>query len=131
MAGWLVAWTGNAVWDTVIALAIGASVVVRAVMLGRQVLAVLGQHVPEGMDIDTVSADLAAVDGVTAVHDLHVWTLTSGMPVATAYLVARDRADNRTVLDQARDVLRRRHGIAHATLQVEPADHQGCEEIGW
>ncbi|MFF7234444.1 cation diffusion facilitator family transporter [Streptomyces sioyaensis] len=74
VAGWLVASTGNAVWDNVIALAIGAFVVVRAVMLGRQVLAVLGQHVPEGMDIDTVSADLAAVDGVAAVHDLRLWT---------------------------------------------------------
>ncbi|WP_329142645.1 cation diffusion facilitator family transporter [Streptomyces sp. NBC_01456] len=131
VAGWLVASTGNAVWDTVIALAIGAFIVIRAAMLGRQVLAVLGQHVPEDMDIDKVSTDLATIDGVTAVHDLHLWTLTSGMPVATAHLVAHNQADNHTVLDQARDVLRRRHGVTHATLQIEPANHQGCDEIGW
>ncbi|TDD57259.1 cation transporter [Nonomuraea terrae] len=130
-AGWLIAVTGQSVWDTVIALAIGVFVAVRAVALGRQVFAVLGQHVPEGVDASAVAADLAAIDGVRDVHDLHLWTLTSGMNVATAHLVTAELSDNHAVLDQARDVLRRRHDIAHATLQVEPADHRGCDELGW
>ncbi|MFI7617471.1 cation diffusion facilitator family transporter [Nonomuraea terrae] len=130
-AGWLIAVTGQTVWDTVIALAIGVFVAVRAVALGRQVFAVLGQHVPEGVDASAVAADLAAIDGVRDVHDLHLWTLTSGMNVATAHLVTAELSDNHAVLDQARDVLRRRHDIAHATLQVEPADHRGCDELGW
>ncbi|WP_052847823.1 cation diffusion facilitator family transporter [Streptomyces avicenniae] len=130
-AGWLVAATGNPVWDTVVALAIGCFVVVRALLLGRQVLAVLAQHAPEGMDLDQVTGDLAAIDGVADVHDLHLWTLTSGMPVATAHLVATEHADPHAVLDRARDVLRRRHGVAHATLQVEPSGHEGCDELGW
>ncbi|WTW98505.1 cation diffusion facilitator family transporter [Streptomycetaceae bacterium NBC_01309] len=130
-AGWLVAATGDAVWDTVIALAIGAFVVVRAVMLGREVLAVLGQHAPEGMDVDAVTGDLAEIAGVADVHDLHLWTLTSGMPVATAHLVADDGADTHAVLDRARDILRDKHGVAHATLQVEPAGHHGCDELHW
>ncbi|MFG2075313.1 cation diffusion facilitator family transporter [Nonomuraea maritima] len=131
VAGWLVATTGSAVWDTVIALAIGVFVAVRAVALGRQVFAVLGQHVPEGVDATAVAADLAAIKGVRDVHDLHLWTLTSGMNVATAHLVTADMGENHAVLDEAREVLRRRHDIAHATLQVEPADHQGCDELGW
>lgn len=65
------------------------------------------------------------------VHDLHLWTLTSGMDVATAHLVTDDAADNHGVLDRAREVLLSRHGAAHATLQVEPREHQGCDEIGW
>ncbi len=130
-AGWLVAATGQTLWDTVIALAIGTFVVVRALMLGRQVLAVLAQHAPEGMSADAVADDLAAIDGVADVHDLHLWTLTSGMPVATAHLVATDHVSTHAVLDRARDVLRRRHGVAHATLQVEPATHHGCDELGW
>jgi cobalt-zinc-cadmium efflux system protein len=130
-AGWLVAATGQAYWDTVIALAIGVFVAVRAVSLGRQVFAVLGQHVPEGVDAGAVAADLAAIAGVRDVHDLHLWTLTSGMNVATAHLVTVDQGDNHAVLDQARDLLRQRHGVAHATLQVEPADHNGCDELGW
>ncbi|RKN04747.1 cation diffusion facilitator family transporter [Streptomyces radicis] len=131
VAGALVAATGSPLWDTVIALAIGAFVVVRAVMLGRQVLAVLGQHAPEGMSAEAVADDLAAIDGVADVHDLHLWTLTSGMPVATAHLVATERADPHAVLDDARDILRQRHGVAHATLQVEPANHRGCDELDW
>ncbi|MEU6741480.1 cation diffusion facilitator family transporter [Streptosporangium sandarakinum] len=130
-AGWLVSATGQAYWDTVIALAIGAFVAVRAISLGRQVFAVLGQHVPEGIDASAVAADLAAIDGVRDVHDLHLWTLTSGMNVATAHLVTADQKDHHAVLDQARDLLLLRHGVAHATLQVEPADHRGCDELNW
>ncbi|MFD0886464.1 cation diffusion facilitator family transporter [Streptosporangium algeriense] len=131
IAGWLVAATGQALWDTVVALGIGAFVAVRALSLGRQVFAVLGQHVPEGMDATAVAADLAAIDGVRDVHDLHLWTLTSGMNVATAHLVATDFADGHAVLDRARHLLRTRHGVEHATLQIEPADHRGCDELGW
>ncbi|MFI7439967.1 cation diffusion facilitator family transporter [Nonomuraea indica] len=131
VAGWLVAATGDPIWDTLIALAIGAFVAVRALALGRQVFAVLGQHVPHGMDPAAVAADLTAIEGVRDVHDLHLWTLTSGMHVATAHLVTADRTDNHAVLDRARDVLRDHHGVAHATLQVEPADHRGCDELDW
>ncbi|NBE92390.1 cation transporter [Nonomuraea sp. KC401] len=130
-AGWLVSTTGQPFWDTFVALAIGVFVAVRAISLGRQVFAVLGQHVPEGIDAGAVAKDLAAIVGVRDVHDLHLWTLTSGMNVATAHLVTADLSDNHAVLDQARDLLRHRHGVAHATLQVEPADHRGCDELDW
>jgi cobalt-zinc-cadmium efflux system protein len=131
VAGVLVAATGSAYWDTLVALAIAAFVAVRAVLLGREVLAVLGQQAPAGMDIDDVGADLAGVDGVRDVHDLHVWTLTSGMHVATAHLVAADSAVPDTVLQRAGTLLRERHGIAHATLQVEPEGGRGCQALDW
>ncbi|TLG08825.1 cation transporter [Nocardia cyriacigeorgica] len=131
VAGWLVIATGDPVWDTVIALAIGAFVVVRAVMLGRQVLAVLGQHVPEGMNLAEVEADLIDIEGVVSVHDLHLWTLTSGMNVATAHLVVDGDNDARTILAEAARRLRDDHGLAHATVQVEPTDHTGCHELDW
>ncbi|MEO5663759.1 MAG: cation diffusion facilitator family transporter [Nocardioides sp.] len=131
LAGVLVLATGDGFWDTVIALAIGAFVAVRAISLGRQVLAVLGQKVPAGMQLDEVSADLSAVNGVGDVHDLHVWTLTSGMHVATAHLVTTADADPQQVLDAARDVLRVLHQIEHATLQVESTQRQECHELDW
>lgn len=131
LAGVLVLATGDGLWDTVIALAIGAFVAVRAISLGRQVLAVLGQQVPAGMQLDEVSADLSAVNGVGDVHDLHVWTLTSGMHVATAHLVTTADADPQQVLDAARDVLRVQHRIEHATLQVESTQRQECHELDW
>ncbi len=131
VAGVLVLTTGQALFDTLVALAIAVFVVTRAVSLGRRVMAVLGQHAPEGMDVEAVAGELAALEGVQDVHDLHLWTLTSGMHVATAHLVTRDGADGHSVLDRARDLLRDRYAIAHATLQVEPADHRGCDELGW
>ncbi|MBF6354106.1 cation transporter [Nocardia higoensis] len=131
VAGWLVVATANPLWDTLVALAIGAFVVIRAVVLGRQVLAVLAQHVPEGVDPAAVESDLARIPGVASVHDLHLWTLTSGMNVATAHLVVPGHGDTRTVLTEARRLLRDDHRIAHATLQIEPADHTGCDELDW
>ena len=130
-AGGLVAATGDPAWDTVVAVAIGAFVAVRAVILGFQVLAVLGQQVPAGMRLDDVAGDLAAVAGVANVHDLHVWTLTSGMHVATAHLVTSPAADPQAVLDQARVVLLVQHQIQHATLQVESTQRRECHELDW
>ncbi len=123
--------TGRPFWDTVAGAAIGLFVVVRALTLGRHVIAVLAQHVPMGVDPLRVDADLRGVPGVRDVHDLHLWTLTSGMNVATAHLVTGEGADPHPVLDAARAVLAEGHGIVHATLQVEPETHTGCHEIAW
>lgn len=130
IAGVLVAATGNGLWDTLVALAIGIFVAVRAIVLGRQVLAVLGQHVPEGMRLEEVVADLRSVPGVDDIHDLHVWTLTSGMNVATAHLVVADDTPQR-VLAAAQALLAERHHIEHATLQVEATPTSRCHEINW
>lgn len=128
VAAVLVSVTGSALWDTVVALAIGAFVLVRALTLGREVLAVLGQHAPADVEPVEVASALEGVDGVVEVHDLHVWTLTSGMDVATAHLVATSNAD--AVLAAATEVLREKFGIAHATLQVETSDKQ-CQGVDW
>ena len=130
-AGVLVATTGEPLWDTLVAIGIAAFVAVRAVALGREVLSVLLQQVPRDLDAGSVESDLRALPGVTDVHDLHVWTLTSGMNVLTAHVVTQDEDATHQVLDSARDVLRERHGVRHATLQVEPATHTGCHEVGW
>jgi cobalt-zinc-cadmium efflux system protein len=130
IAGVLVAVTGEAYWDTGVALAIGVFVVARALPLGRQVLAILAQHAPAGVEPAKVADDLAAIPGVREVHDVHLWTLTSGMHVGTAHLVTEAGADDHAVLDRAQDVLRDRHGIAHPTVQVEPSGHAACDEPG-
>ncbi|EON22081.1 MULTISPECIES: cation diffusion facilitator family transporter [Nocardioides] len=131
IAGLLVAATGNGVWDTIVALGIGIFVAVRAIILGRQILAVLGQHIPEGMQLDEVVADLEAVAGVADIHDLHIWTLTSGMNVATAHLVVDEGVNPQTVLVAAQHALAERHHIEHATLQVEAVKGVQCHELGW
>lgn len=131
VAGVLVRMTGDGWWDTVVALAIGVLVAVRALVLGREVLAVLGQHAPHDVDLEAVVRDLEAVPGVAELHDLHAWTLTSGMNVATAHLVLRVGADAQVVLAAAGAALREGHGIEHATLQVEALPAQECHAATW
>lgn len=111
--------------------AIGLFILPRALRLGRESLRILLQHAPVDVDLDAITADLVAIDGVVEVHDLHLWTLTSEMEVLTAHVVTTDATGAHSVLDAAREVLATRHDIAHATLQVEPASHHGCEDVDW
>lgn len=131
IAGLLVMATGTSMWDTLIAVAIGVFVAVRAIILGRQVLAVLGQQVPEGLNVDEVAKDLESVAGVSSVHDLHIWTLTSGMNVATAHLVVDPSANAQDVLTTGQSVLQSKHRVEHATLQVESEPTKQCHEVQW
>lgn len=130
-AALLVAATGSAWWDTVVALAIAVFVAVRAVALGREVVAVLGQHAPTGIEPTDLLTALGEVPGVTEVHDLHVWTLTSGMDVATAHLVTLRPDTGPEVLEAASRMLRERFHVAHATLQVETTDRSTCQGADW
>lgn len=98
---------------------------------GRQALRVLVQAAPSSVDVDQIHAELNSIVGVIDVHDLHVWTLTSEMDVATVHLMTTSSTDSHAVLDHARDILKDRYGIDHATLQVEPDTHEGCSEVSW
>lgn len=130
-AALLVGATGSAWWDTVVALAIAVFVAVRALALGREVVAVLGQHAPTGIEPTELLTALGEVPGVTEVHDLHVWTLTSGMDVATAHLVTSRPDTGAEVLEAATRMLRERFHVAHATLQVETTDRSTCQGADW
>lgn len=117
--------------DPVVGAAIGLWILPRTWRLGRQAVRILLQAAPPEVDLAAVRGDLTALPGVTDVHDLHVWTLTSEMENASAHLVVRPDADTHGVLDQARHLLQVRYRISHATLQVEPSDHRGCDEVTW
>lgn len=126
-----IAITGLAWIDAVTGAALGLWILPRTFGLARRALRVLLQAAPAGIDLAAVRADLAALPDVVDVHDLHVWTLTSDMDVATAHLMIRRNADAHAVLDQARHLLGERYHLAHATLQVEPDDHTGCDSVSW
>jgi len=124
----LTGWT----WiDPVVGVGIGLFILPRTWRLGAKAVRILVQAAPPELDLDAVHAALAALPGVTDVHDLHVWTLTSDMEVASAHLMVRTGVDTHSVLDQARALLADEHEIAHATLQVEPEDHEGCADLHW
>lgn len=126
-----IAATGRDWIDPAVAIALGVWILPRTYRLGAQALRVLLEAAPPHIDLAVLQADLLALPGVVDVHDLHVWTLTSDMEVATAHLQVLPGTDTHAVLDQARAMLAGRHRLDHATLQVEPADHTGCEQVGW
>jgi cobalt-zinc-cadmium efflux system protein len=117
--------------DPLFAALIGLFILPRAWQLGRQALRVLVQAAPDGVDVESLRSDLCDIDGVVDVHDLHVWTLTSEMDVATVHLMTSSGVAVHPVLDQARSVLRDSYRIDHATLQVEPDTHVGCSDVAW
>lgn len=117
--------------DPLVAALIGLWILPRTWRLGRRAVRILLQAAPPSMDLDELERELAAIDTVVDVHDLHVWTLTSGMDAASAHLMIVDDADSHAVLDRARQVLAERYEIAHATIQVEPESHTGCAELDW
>jgi cobalt-zinc-cadmium efflux system protein len=117
--------------DPVVGALIGLWILPRTWRLGRRAVRILLQAAPERIDVRTLAGELAALDGVVEVHDLHVWTLTSEMEAASAHLVTRQETDPHGVLDSARHLLGDRYGIDHVTFQVEPDIHVGCDAVSW
>jgi cobalt-zinc-cadmium efflux system protein len=117
--------------DPTVGIAIALWILPRTWRLGARAVRILVQAAPPGTDLDAIEEGLAGIVGVVDVHDLHVWTLTSDMDVASAHVMVRSGTDTHAVLDQARSLLRDRHHIDHATLQIEPDTHTGCDEVAW
>lgn len=103
--------------DTVVAVLVALWVLPRAIALARAALRILSESSPKHIDVDELRSALAGVDGVTEVHDLHVWTLVPGKDMATAHLSTNGTSDR--VLEDAQAILAER-GLEHATVQVEP-----------
>ena len=122
---WAFGWS----WaDPVASILISLLVIYSAWDLLRETLGVLMEGTPGHIDVGEVRDALAGVSGVVAVHDLHVWTITSGMESLSAHVVVEDEAMACTVLGRVRTTLHDRFGIDHLTIQVEPvafAEH-GC-----
>jgi cobalt-zinc-cadmium efflux system protein len=131
LAAVLIQLTGWGWVDPVVGITIGVWILPRTWRLAGRAVRILVQAAPPGTDVGAIEAALAGIDGVVDVHDLHVWTLTSDMEVATAHVMVRAGVDAHAVLDQARALLHDQHRIHHATLQVEPDTHTGCDEVAW
>lgn len=131
-AALVIAGTGWWWADPLVAVAIGLFILPRTWRLGRAALRILVQAAPEHLKVTAVHDRLVAVSGVSEVHDLHIWTLTSGMEVVSAHLTIAPAADLGVVLGAARSALREDFRIEHATLQVEPGSTSGdCGSVGW
>jgi cobalt-zinc-cadmium efflux system protein len=131
VAAVIIAVTGWSYADPIVAVLVALMILPRTFALGRSAVRILVQAAPRHLDVAVVRDRLAAVPGVCDVHDLHVWTLTSGMDVASAHLSLDPGAELGTVLAGARDALHDDFSIDHATLQVEPVGSGRCAPVGW
>lgn len=112
--------------DPAASIVIACLIVYSAWNLLSEVLAVLLEGTPGHIDVDELCDAIMASDGVVAVHDLHVWTITSGMIALSCHVVARDGSSRRALLQSLNRLLEERYGIRHTTVQIEPEDFGVC-----
>ncbi|MBD8078823.1 cation diffusion facilitator family transporter [Cellulosimicrobium arenosum] len=117
--------------DGIASVAIGLMILPRAVMLLRDVAHVLLEATPPGVDLDVVREHMERVPGVVGVHDLHAWTITSGVPVMSAHVEVEpqrlERGEGTDVLRRLKTCLSGHFDVDHCTFQIEPPDMRRTE----
>jgi cobalt-zinc-cadmium efflux system protein len=128
VAALVIATTGWLQADALASAVIGLLILPRTWHLLRDGIDVLLEATPKGVDLDEVRGHLLAADGVADIHDLHAWTITSGMNVVSAHVVLTPDADPPAVLDELCRCLAGDFDIEHSTFQLETADRRRLEE---
>ncbi len=131
VAAAVVAATGFQRADALASIFIGVLILPRTVKLLRDAVDVLFEATPQNVDLSKVRGHIFETPGVLDVHDLHVWTITSGIPVLSAHVVVADAnlasGGGARVLDRLAECLAGHFDVEHCTFQIEPASHRGHE----
>jgi cobalt-zinc-cadmium efflux system protein len=127
VAAGVIAVTGFLAADPIASALIGVAILPRTWRLLREAVDVLLEATPKGVDMTEVRQHLIETPGVTDVHDLHAWTITSGLPVLSAHVVIERDADAGKVLDGLGACLAGHFDIEHSTFQLELPEHRGHE----
>jgi cobalt-zinc-cadmium efflux system protein len=122
IAAIVILYTGWTPADSLISALIGVLVIPRAWALLRSVIDVLLESTPRHLDMPQIENAMRAQPGVESIHDLHIWSITSGFDAMSGHVLSNGRPAE-DVLHDLRTLLRDRFGIKHVTLQVESADH--------
>ena len=130
VAGVVIVLTGFGAADAIASIVIGVLIFPRTWRLLRDAVDVLLEATPKGLDMALVRAHILEAPGVTECHDLHVWTITSGMNVVSAHVIVAPDADPPAVLDHLCACLSGFFDIEHSTFQIETADRRRLEEVG-
>jgi cobalt-zinc-cadmium efflux system protein len=116
--------------DPLVSILIGGLVLASAWTILRDSTAILLESTPRGIDAAELGRRVASAPGVVEVHDLHVWTITSGFPALSAHVLVRPGEDCHRRRRELEQLLRDEFGIEHTTLQVDHADDGGLVEMG-
>ena len=123
----VIALTGFRAADPIASAVIAVAILPRTWRLLREAVDVLLEAAPKGVDLAEVRRHLVETPGVTDVHDLHAWTITSGLPVLSVHVVLERDADAGKVLDGLGACLAGHFDIEHSTFQLEQPEHRGHE----
>lgn len=127
VTGIIISATGFTLADPIASLAVGALILPRTWRLLREAIDILLEASPAGIDLAEIRRHIAAVPGIRQVHELHIWTITSGLPVFSAHVVVDpeiiERGQSAIMLDKLQDCLRGHFDVDHSTFQLEPAGH--------
>jgi len=126
-AGLIMLATGWYLADPLISILIGLLILYTSWGLIKESLDILMQSVPKGIDVEEVQRALEQVSGVSKIHDLHVWSVTSGVFTLSAHAVITSDGDPHMILDRIEDRLKRQFSIEHTTIQLEFEDREGRE----
>ncbi len=113
---WLTGWTPI---DPLLSLVVAVLMLYSTIRILSDSVHVLMEGVPDGVSLNEVGEKLLSVEGVSSIHDLHIWTLTSGLLALSAHLEVADLEAWPGVLVRVQDMLKKDHGIDHVTLQPE------------
>src|SRR5262249_53523298 len=115
--------------DPLLSLLIAALIAVGSVRLIRETLNILLEGTPPGIALNELVRDMETVAGVHAVHDLHVWTISSGVRALSCHAVIDDLppSDSAVILDRISALLSEKYQIGHTTIQFESTEHAGHE----
>jgi cobalt-zinc-cadmium efflux system protein len=127
VAALVIAATGLTAADAIASAFIGLLIVPRTWALLREAVDVLLEATPRGMDMAHVRQHIIDAPGVIDVHDLHAWTITSGLPVLSAHVVLEHGADPNAALDSLSECLSDHFDIEHSTFQLETGDRRYVE----
>lgn len=119
VAAIIVMWTGWRPIDPIIGAGIGLFIIPRTWRLLNEAIHILLEGVPVDVDFMTVQSALQSIPGVIAVHDLHIWTITSGVNALSAHLEIGEKTVLDATLRHARAILKERFHIGHSTIQIE------------
>lgn len=128
VAALIISLTGWQQADAAASAVIGLLILPRTWGLLREAVDILLEATPKGVDLEAVRSHIVAAAGVVDVHDLHVWTITSGVNVVSAHVVLADGAEAPSVLDELCRCLSGDFDIEHSTFQLEASDRRRLEE---
>ncbi|MGL5830252.1 MAG: cation diffusion facilitator family transporter [Angustibacter sp.] len=127
---WLTGWVRA---DTLVSVAVALAILPRTWALLSEAIEILLEATPRGMNVDEVRAHIEQTPGVLSAHDLHIWTISSGMPVLSAHVVVSDEAladgGGARILDRLGECLAGHFEVRHCTFQLEPPGHAEHEQL--